>query len=484
MIIGRNQEQKIFAQLWQSNKSEFMALYGRRRIGKTFLIREYFAHKPDCCYFEASGIKDGKTKAQLEIFAHSLAKVFYHHAPIKTPHNWQEAFSFLTTEIQKNTSKKMVVFLDELPWLATRRSGLIQALDYYWNNYWYKITNLKIIVCGSAASWILNHLINAKGGLHNRLTRTLLLQPFNLYTTKIFLEAKGCKLTAKQILDLYLVTGGVPFYLEQIHPTLSIAQNVQQLCFAENGVLLHEFPRLFKSLFDNAAISRKIMTLIAAKRYGMARDTLLQQLKITSGGWINDKITELEAAGFIMHFYPYGKKKDVHYRVIDEYSLFYLRWIEPEMHTGYRFSHNHWLNLMKSPAYLSWTGYSFETICFKHFEQIQHALSLSKISCKTANWSCRTLSKDETGAQIDLLFDRADDAITLCEIKYVGNHQFKIDKDYAKNLINKVDVFKTETGTKKQVFLVLVTTFGLAHNLYSQDLIQQVVTLDDLLVEI
>lgn len=484
MIIGRVKEQQFFDQFWHSKKPEFMALYGRRRIGKTFLVREYFAKKDDCCYFEASGIKDESTKKQLEIFAQRLAAVFYHNAPIKTSKNWHEALGFLTTEIQKITSKKIVVFLDELPWLATRRSGLIQALDYYWNNHWYKITNLKVIVCGSAASWILNNLINAKGGLHNRLTKTLLLKPFNLNTTKTFLQAKGCKLTHKQILDLYLVTGGVPFYLEQVQPAFSIAQNIQQLCFAENGILLQEFPRLFKSLFDNAEISRKLIVLIAVKRYGIARDELLRQLKVTSGGWINDKIAELEAAGFIISFLPYGKKKDVHYRIIDEYSMFYLRWIEPEMHTGYKFSNNHWLNTMKSPAYLSWTGYSFETVCFKHFEQIQRTLGLEKIACKTANWSFKTNTDDKTGAQIDLLFDRADDAITICEIKYVDQKQFKIDKDYAKNLTNKIDVFKAETQTKKQVFLALITTFGLTANLYSEDLIQQTVTLDDLFVEV
>jgi len=483
MIIGRIKEQHFLEQLWQSKKPEFMAIYGRRRCGKTFLVREYFSTKHDCCYFEVSGIKDDPTKTQLEIFTQSLAQVFYHNAPLQTPNNWRKAFAFLTTEIQKITAKKVVVFLDELPWLATQRSGLIQALDYYWNNHWYKITNLKIIVCGSAASWMLNHLINAKGGLYNRLTKTLLLKPFDLNTTKIFLQAKGCKWAAKQILDLYLVTGGVPFYLEQIQNSQSVAQNIQHLCFAENGILLQEFPRLFKSLFDNAEISRKIIRLIATKRYGMARDDLLRQLKITSGGWINDKIAELEAAGFIVSFLVYGKKKDIHYRVIDEYSTFYLRWIEPATYSGYKFSNNHWLNIMKTPAYLSWAGYSFETVCFKHFESIQHALGLGNIACTTANWSFKTKDDAKSGAQIDLLFDRADDAITLCEIKYLDHNQFKIDKDYAKNLINKIDIFKSETHTKKQIFLALITTFGLTANLYAEDLIQHIVTLEDLFMD-
>lgn len=487
MIIGREFEQNALNEFLKTNKSELMALYGRRRIGKTFLVREYFAStpRPNVVYFEASGIKDGSMKKQLENFSKSLAKVFFNAAPIRIPQNWDDAFNILTDEIHKITDKKIVIFLDELPWLTTKRSGLIQCLDYYWNNHWVKIPNLKIIVCGSAAAWMLANLINAKGGLHNRLTKIILLKPFDLKNTKLFLQAKNIKFTNKQILDLYAITGGVPFYLEQIQAKKSLAQNIQAMCFTENGVLLNEFPRIFKSLFDNAEICRKIMNIIAAKRYGVSREELLRKIKIKSGGWINDRIAELEAAGFIKSFLPYGQKKDVYYRVIDEYSLFYLKWLAPQISKGYALDTAYWNNLIKSPEYNSWIGYTFESICLKHHEQIKQALGLRNIRSNVAMWRfIPQKGSDASGAQIDLLFDREDNAITLCEIKYVNNGKFKIDKPTAINLANKIAVFTRETKTKKQLFLAIITIEGIEHNLYADDLACAEVTIDDLFMDV
>ncbi|MBF0360981.1 MAG: AAA family ATPase [Oligoflexia bacterium] len=479
MIIGREAEVKILDTICRTSRSEFVAVYGRRRIGKTFLIRKYFSKKNDCLYFEASGIKDGNTKKQLEFFSSALSSCFYNKIPIKIPATWEEAFLLLTDEIEKIKKRKVVVFFDELPWMCTRRSRLIQTLDYYWNNKWVKINNLKIIVCGSAASWMLNNLINAKGGLYNRLTRVLSLKPFDLRTTKQFLTAHKCKFNNKQVADIYMVTGGIPFYLDQISPALSVVQNISTLCFEENGLLLDEFPRLFKSLFANATISLNIVKIIASKRYGISREELLKKLKVKTGGWINDKIEEVEAAGFIVGFIPYGKKKDIYYRVIDEYTLFYLKWIAPDIKKGHGFSKSHWYNLVKNPSYASWLGMAFENLCLKHQEQIMAALKLQNIDCRVSSW--RSVGVEKDGAQIDLLFDRGDDAVTICEIKYVSSSEkFKIDKSYAKNLENKIEIFKTVTLTKKQIYLAMITSFGIAHNLYSEDLIQNEVVLDDL----
>jgi len=481
MIIGRDNELKLLDDLIKTNKAEFMALYGRRRIGKTFLIREYFSNKNNMVYFETSGLKDGNMKKQLANFTKGLAKTFFNNAPIKEPQNWDEAFSVLTNEIGKIANKKIILFFDELPWLATKRADLMQYLDYYWNNHWTKIPNLKIIVCGSAAAWILKNLIDAKGGLHNRLTKILLLQPFNLKNTRQFLKAKNINLTNKQVLDLYIITGGVPFYLEQIQTKKSIAQNIQTMCLSENGILFNEFPRLFKSLFDNAAIALKIIRAIATKRYGMSREDLLHKIKIKSGGWVNDRIEELEAAGFIQGFLPFDKKKDIYYRIIDEFSFFYLKWVEPEIVKGYGFSKSYWTDTIKSQEYRSWIGYSFEGICLKHHEQIKNALGLQNIKCNVALWRfIPPKNSPLNGAQIDLLFDREDNAITLCEIKYVNNGNFRIDKAVAKNLLNKIEVFEHANKIKKEIFLALITTEGLEHNLYADDLKCSAVTLDQL----
>ena len=480
MLIGRESEKKIINDMILSKKAEFMAVYGRRRIGKTFLIRDCCSNN-NCFYVEITGVKDGKLKKQLGIFTKSLAKFFYGDALLKEPTTWEEAFERLTNEIKKITGKKIVVFFDELPWMATKRSRLIQALDYYWNTSWSKINNCKIIVCGSAASWILDNLINAKGGLHNRLTKTLLLKPFDLRTTKLFLEANGHKLNEKQVLDTYMAIGGIPFYLEQLQPALSVNQNINNICFGENGLLREEFPRLFKSLFNNAEIISKIIKAIASKRYGMSREELLSKIKSKSGVWINDRIEELESAGFITRFIPYGYKKDVHYRIIDEYTMFYLKWIAPEIKQGYGFSKSHWLDVSASSATKSWFGYAFENVCFKHLEQIKKALGLENIHCNVASWKLIPKKGENIdGAQIDLLFDRADNSITLCEIKYTETGKFRIDKDYAKNLLNKIDVFASATKTKKQIFLAIISIDGIEKNLYANDLVQHEVKLRDL----
>lgn len=471
MIIGRNTEVKMLDELIGTNKAEFMALYGRRRIGKTFLIREYCLNKNHLVYFETTGIKDGNMKKQLASFTKSFANAFFNDAPIKEPLSWNEAFTNLTDEIKKIPNKKIILFFDELPWLATRRSGLIQYLDYYWNRHWIKIPNLKIIVCGSAASWILKNLINAKGGLHNRLTKIMLLRPFNLNDTKLFLKKKNIRLTNQQILDLYFITGGVPFYLEQLQAKKSIAQNIQAMCFSENGILFNEFPRLFKSLFENAEVCLRIIKTIATKRYGITREELLHKIKIKSGGWINDRIEELEAAGFIKGFLPFGKKKDIYYRIVDEFSFFYLKWVEPEIARGFEFSRSYWNDTVRSPEYRAWVGYSFESVCLKHHEQIKNALGLQNIKCNAALWRFIPSKNSQlSGAQIDLLFDREDNAISLCEIKYLANGKFKIDKSVAKSLVNKIEVFERENKTKKEIFLVLITTEGIEHNLYADDL--------------
>jgi uncharacterized protein len=480
MIVGRAAEIKLLEGMWRSNKAEFCALYGRRRIGKTFLVRELFEKKKGSLYFEVTGMKDGSLKGQLKHFASKLSKTFYKGISITPSHSWEDAFGSLNEAILNTKYKKVVVFLDELPWLATKRSGLIQALDYFWNTEWVKNKKIKLIACGSAASWILNNLINAKGGLHNRLTQVVLLEPFNLKTAKEFLSKQGIRLSNKQLLDIYMIIGGIPFYLEQLKKSKSVSQNINSLCFSKNGLLKEEFSRLFKSLFKNSRLHLKLIKEIAKKRYGISREELLKNIGEISSGWINEKLNELVAAGFIKSFTPYGKIKKPCYKIIDEYSLFYLRWIKPELSSGHDFAKNHWHIKSKTPSWTAWAGYAFESVCEKHLEQIRVALEIDKIDSPAHNWKYAPLQHSkESGAQIDLLFDRDDSAITLCEIKY-SNEKFVINKDYARVLANKVDVFEAETKTKKQILFALITTIGVKANLYSEDQIDSVVMLDDL----
>lgn len=321
--------------------------------------------------------------------------------------------------------------------------------------------------------------------LHNRISRQIILKPFTLSETKLFLINRGLKLNTQQILELYFVMGGVPYYLNQIQNNLSVAENINNLCFQKGGGLFDEFNKLFSSLFNNSEAYEELIRLIATHRHGISRDELEMKVKHTKkGGTLTKRIRDLEMAGFIKGFLPIGhSKKGIFYRILDEYSLFYLQWIEPEKHNIELEieTNNFWLERIKSSSYQSWRGYAFESVCYKHVANIKKALNI-RVATKVGSWRYIPKTGDiERGCQIDLLFDRLDDAVTLCEIKYSDN-PFIIDKNYAEVLSHKSHIFKKITRSKKQIFLAMVTANGLKQNMYSQNLIAAVVTLDDLIM--
>lgn len=484
-VIGRERETQLLQEIWDSPKAEFLAVYGRRRVGKTYLIRKFF--QPKGLYLEFTGVKDAHVHEQLARFSEVLTRKFYPQLKLQAPLTWHEAFELLSSELEKlPKSKKIILFFDELPWMATKKSGLIQALDFFWNTRWSQWRQLKLIVCGSAASWMLDHLINAKGGLYNRLTRILLLRPFNLRQTSQFLLNRGISLKPAHILDLYLTMGGIPHYLEHIKKSKSVVQNIDSICFQQDGILYHEYSRLYPALFDNPELSMRIMRTIAENQYGISKEILVRKLGKTSGGRFDKRLDELAACGFIQGFVPYGhKKRDQFFRVADEYTLFYLDWIAEfaEQRDLALKNKSYWANMSNTPAWYNWAGYAFENLCFKHVDNILAALGLNHIPCKIGSWRyIPPKESSELGVQIDLLFDRADNMITLCEIKY-SHKPFAIDKSYAKNLKNKIETFERHFHTRKQINLVIITPAGLKPSIWSEELVSQVVTLDDFFKE-
>ncbi len=480
-IIGREKELQLFERLLLSKKAEFFAVYGRRRIGKTFLIYEYFSSKG--IFFECTGIKDGNMQDQLKNFLINFQLLFTPGLELAVPSSWKQAFQILTQQLMKiPNNKKIILFFDELPWLATRKSKFLQELDYFWNTQWSRMNNVKLIVCGSAASWMLDNLINAKAGLHNRLTESILLEPFTLNETKKYLESMNIKLNLMQILELYMVMGGVPFYLNKLRKDKSVVQNINELCFSRTGLLYQEFPRLFKSLFAAYELNLKITRIIAEYRHGISYSELIKRIGKKAGGRFSDRLNELESAGFIQKMLPYGRvKRDRYYSIKDEYTMFYLKWIEPIVDRIPDSGH-YWQSISKTAAWNSWSGNAFEVVCYKHKNKIIKALHIAT-TCLVGNWRYIPARKEKSnGAQIDLLFDRGDDAVSLCEIKYSAN-PFSIDKAYANNLKNKIDLFQKMTGTNKQLFLVLITTMGLKRNTWSEDLVNQIVELKELFNE-
>jgi hypothetical protein len=479
-IIGRKDEKKILDNLLSSNQSEFLAIYGRRRVGKTFLIHEYCRDKG--LYFEITGQLDGKLYDQLENFALSLESAFDHSTEIKRPETWKAAFLQLKNAIKdQDQSQPIILFFDEIPWLATKRSGFISALEYFWNTWASRKKAIKLIVCGSASSWILDKLINAKGGLHNRLTQTIHLQAFTLSESRSYLTSRGIHLNQKQVLDIYMVMGGIPHYLSQIQKGQSASQIINSLCFKKDGFLFSEFHRLFRSLFDHSDIHYKIIRAISANNNHISRSKLLKDTGLTSGGRFNKRIQELNESGFIDIITPYGKrKKDMVIKIIDEYTLFFLKWIEPMQTISSSAIPNYWYNISKGTKFSVWSGYAFEAVCIKHVHQILKALEIENLASGVGRWHFIPPRKSiEIGAQIDLLIERTDNAINLCEIKYSGK-PFKINKDYAKKLANKMLVFEEKSKNNKQLFLTMITTYGIQKNIWSEDLVDSEVLLEDL----
>lgn len=478
-IFGRSNEIKILDRLFNSNKPEFLAIYGRRRVGKTYLIHEYFKDKG--VYFSVTGSANSNKKLQLRKFYRELLNRFPDIENPKEPRDWDEALYALKEAIIKiETTKKVIIFFDELPWLASNRSGFLQALEYIWNQYLSHLNNVILIVCGSAANWIIKKVINNKKGLYGRLSEVIKLNAFSLDETEKFLLSQNVKLSRKQIVELYMTVGGIAKYLTYVQPGDSVAQTINRLCFTPQGQLVGEFNNLYQSLFDDSQKHVQIVKGLAEKKSGVFQRDLLENLKIPSGGQSSSILEELEESGFIAAYPEFLKKsKDKKLWLVDEYSYFYISRMEPVKGSIVLGNDkDYWLKMNSDPRWKTWAGYAFESICFKHVSQIKKKLGISVILTSESQWSYRPKDRSEKGTQIDLIIDRKDDCIHLCEIKFY-NTEFTIDQSYAKELQRKIDVFREQTQTTKTIFLTLITPYGLKKNEYSTELVNQEITLED-----
>lgn len=477
-IVGRKEEQRKLNKVYQSREAEFVVVYGRRRVGKTYLIREFFKSKK-CTIFHATGLKKGTMTKQLQRFSEVFSQTFFENIPLKAPKSWEEAFKLLHDQVIKQ-KEKTIIFLDELPWMATPKSGLLQEIDYYWNRYWSAMAHVILVVCGSSASWLIRKIIYDKGGLHNRLTMQIKLEPFTLAETNAFLKSKKITLNERSILSIYMALGGIPYYLNYVEPGLTAEANIQNICFGKKAPLYDEFNKLFQSLFKHAASYIEIVKLIASKRQGLSRSELDSLAKLSStGGSLSDRLQELCDTGFIEAYTPWEKIKGEYYKLIDEFCLFHLYWIEPSK--AKKVTSDYWSNIAERPSFYSWSGYAFEAVCYKHIEQIIDALNI-RSAITVSSWRFVPRKVQVQGAQIDLLIDRTDNAITLCEIKYT-KEPFSIDKEYANKIRQKITVFEQHTGVKKQLFFAMISAYGLKKTVYSEDMISGLVTLKDLFKE-
>ena len=471
MLIGRKEELKTLHQALIADESKFVAIYGRRRVGKTFLVREAFNN--DFAFYH-TGLANETNHIQLAEFNRSLAS--YSKQKQSKLKDWYDAFDRLGQLLAQSTIPKKVVFIDEMPWMDSPRSNFLSALEHFWNGWASARKDILLIVCGSATSWIINKVIKNHGGLHNRVSVRIHLKPFCLRECELYSEEMGLRFNRRQVLEGYMIMGGVPFYWSQLKPGMSLAQNINQLFFSEDGNLRHEFDDLYDSLFKQPKPYLSIVDALATKKVGMTRTEILQATKLTDNGKLTEYLENLEYCGFIRKYNCIGMKaKNALFQLMDNYTLFYYKFIKD----SYINDAQYWTKITGKPEYNTWCGLAFERVCLQHVEQIKAKLGIQGVITTVYSWSVAG-SKEKPGAQIDLLIDRGDDVINLCEIKY-SKASFQITNTIDASLQNKRERFIQETDTEKAVHLTMITTMGLSDNPYAWD-VQSVVTMDDLFV--
>lgn len=475
-MIGRKKETTELNKLYDKNSAEFVAIYGRRRVGKTYLVDETFSGR---ITFRHAGLAPedqkndiGQLKNQLEHFYKSL--LLHGMEECEKPKNWFDAFFLLEKFLQKiDAETKQLIFIDELPWLDTPRSNFIQAFEGFWNTWACHRKNLMLVVCGSANSWILDKLINAHGGLYNRVTHEMKLSPFTLSECEDFYKANNVKISRYDIVQSYMVFGGIPFYLGYVNGEYSLPQNIDNICFAKNAPLRDEYDRLFASAFENPDYIKAIVNLLGTKNAGYTRAEILEKLDISDGETFTKSLKTLLASDFIVKYYPFGlSKRSVHYKLVDSFCIFYHHFMKDLKTTNEKF----WQQNNTSQSLSSWRGFAFENVCFNHVEQCKKALGISGVVTQTSAWSKRP--DDEEGTQIDLLIIRDDNVTNMCELKFYSG-EYEVDKPYYKTLLTRESLLQKMVSPKVVIRSTLITTFELKKNEYSS-VFSNVILMDDL----
>ena len=479
LFIGREKEQRQLKEYLSSDQSEFIAVYGRRRVGKTFLIQQVIGNN---YAFYVAGMNNVSMRIQLKNFMQGMRK---NGEDIHTADTWLDAFIALEDYLDSLSEGNKIVFIDEMPWMDTPRSNFISGLEHFWNSWASWRDDIKLIVCGSATSWILNNLIKNRGGLHNRVTHKIPLKPFTLKECRDYFDARQFRMSTRQIAECYMVLGGVPFYLSKLDKGEGLAQNIDRLLFSEDGELHDEFTSLYNSLYKNASNHIKIVTSLATKGKGLTRQEIIERTKLADNGRFSLMLEELESCGFIRCYEPYvsettrrrriciGKTKntDTLYQLVDPFTLFYFQ----VMRKADAYDANYWSNNQNTNLYSAWSGLSFEMLCLNHVDQIKSALGISGISSNVFSWAGKGYDRS---AQIDMLIDRADRTINLCKMKF-HNKPYTMTKNDEEDIERKVSSFKEATKTDKSIIVTMITTTGLERNEHSEG-IQKVITLDQL----
>lgn len=474
MLIGRKAEQQELLKAYKSEYSEFVAVTGRRRIGKTFLVRETFNYQ---FAFQHSGVANQNTRSQLREFRQSLLRCGMKKC--RVPVDWFDAFFLLSELLDRQEGKKKVVFIDELPWMDAPRSNFVSALEHFWNGYASSKRDILLIICGSATSWIINNVFRNHGGLHNRVTYRIHLAPFTLHECEQYAESLQLSINRYAILECYMVMGGVPFYWSLLERGKSIAQNIDSLFFAPMGKLHYEYTELYHSLFKNPEPYIKVVSTLGTKRMGMTREEIIDEGNIVNNGLLTRVLEDLEACGFVRKYNYKGiKRSNTIFQLVDNYTLFYYKFLYNKPHIDEHF----WTLNINTPVRNAWEGLAFERVCFEHISQIKQALGISGVSTQIYSWR---IKDDEPihgkGAQIDMVIERADHIANLCEMKF-SSAEYTISKSDDENWRNKCARFSESQKGRMAIHMTLITPYGIKENMYQYS-VQNVITSSDLFKE-
>ena len=476
-MVGRKKEIQELNDLYESGMAEFVAIYGRRRVGKTYLVDQTFEGRITFRHTGLSPIEnkkadEGLLKAQLRSFQESMLRqgMEADHCP----KDWMDAFFMLSMALQKiDDGSRQLVFLDELPWMDTPRSFFITALEGFWNGWGCHRSNFMLVVCGSANSWILNKLVNNHGGLYGRLTYQIKLSSFTLGECEEYYKSRNIELSRYDIVQSYMILGGIPYYMGYMKRQGSLAQNIDNMFFSKTAQLKDEFDRLFRSVFDNPERVRDVVIFLSKRNSGYTRDEIASYIGISNGSSLSSILSALIASDFVIKYVPFGfSKRKVHYKLVDPFCLFYLKFVEGQDSLTEGF----WLQNLSSQSVVTWRGLAFENVCFNHITQIKKALGISGVKTTQSAWSKR--DDDKEGTQIDLLISRMDNIVNLCEIKFY-NDVFSVDCDYYRILLHRQALLEPYLKRGMGIHNTLITTFGLTHNKYS-GVFSNVVLMDDL----
>lgn len=474
-LVGRKKEMEELERLYHSDRPEFVAVYGRRRVGKTFLIKQALK---DRFTFQHTGVspvdqedEKNRLKTQLESFYYSMLN--HGLEGFKQPKTWMEAFYQLENLLNRlNEGQRIVIFLDELPWMDTPRSRFLSAFESFWNGWCNSHDNVMLIVCGSATSWMLSNLSRSKGGLYGRLTDEMKVSPFTLKECEEYFDHENIELSRYDIIQSHMVFGGIPYYLSYFRKGYSFEKNTDMILFGSNPRLKDEFNRLFKAIFTNAEDCKKIIRLLATRNYGFSREEIASATGLPLGGGLSDTLTALAESDFIMRYSPYGKGTGDYYKLIDNFCLFWLKYVEPNQDDAAFVNDNFTSDMMKG-----WRGVAFEQVCWQHVPQIKRALEIGGVKTSISSWNIAG-NDTRTGAQIDMLIIRDDNIVNLCEMKFYSS-DYVIDKEEEAKMLHRVEMLKSTLSSRQKVHLTLITTFGLTNGKHSGK-VQKVVICDEL----